>query len=94
MSTEKDPREHYKSPTLFFLTLVSSSIILFTLVLIYMTQFQNRSVALVNQTYQRATVCFLSVAPSKRTDQYIDKCYDQAEKETGQKVHRYTTDRN
>lgn len=91
--SDKDPRIGYRPESFLFLTLISTSIILFALAIIYQTQYGNRAVGLANQTYQRTTVCILSVTPAKRTDVYIQHCYDLAEKATGQKIYRYDIER-
>ena len=50
------------------------------------------SVAKVNRqntTYLIANTCMMSVPAVQRSDNYIAKCYDIAEKETGAKVVRF-----
>jgi hypothetical protein len=49
----------------------------------------NREVTRVNQTYNRATVCFLAVPPMERTEDYIEHCYEQAESATGKTIERF-----
>lgn len=51
----------------------------------------NRHNGLVNQTYVRTTNCFLAVPADQRTAQWINSCYNRAEKSTGMKVERYDT---
>ena len=50
---------------------------------------RNRREALVGQTYNRATNCFQAIPAKERTTEYIQSCYDTAEKSTGVKVERY-----
>lgn len=50
---------------------------------------RNYQAGLTNQTYNRATNCFLAVPVTERTPSYIKECYDEAETATGVKVKRY-----
>lgn len=54
----------------------------------------NRQNGLVNQTYLRASNCFTAVPASDRTAEWVNICYDKAEKATGTKVERYGAEKH
>lgn len=50
---------------------------------------KNRLQSLRGQTYSISTNCFLAVPADNRTTNYIQECYDKAEKVTGFKIERF-----
>ncbi len=42
-----------------------------------------------NNFYTRFQACVLTISPSVRTQESIESCYDQVEKQTGIKAERY-----
>lgn len=49
----------------------------------------NDRVTKENNTYVRAITCIVSVVPGQRTPEYVQNCYDQAEKAHGYKIDHY-----
>lgn len=89
-----NPEHHDAVPIVLFITAISMVLGAFaiTIGLLINTRKEtliNRQNGLVNQTYVRATNCFASTTPTKRTPNHVKDCYDKAEQATGQKVDRY-----
>lgn len=73
----------------FITLLVAFLIIGMTGILFYFLSLRLGDIARENQAYDRYNACVLSVPASDRDISKIDKCWDEAQKDTGIKVKRY-----
>jgi uncharacterized membrane protein YwzB len=71
------------------LILLSIVITCFFLAIIFWTQHRNQETNLINQVYQRAELCIISVSPTVRTPEYVKSCYLLAEKQVGKTIDHY-----
>lgn len=73
----------YIIASVFFITIVGY---------LFVVQINSTTLARIskeNNTYHRTVACILSVPLATRTPEYIDRCYDQAEKVNSVKVDRF-----
>lgn len=50
---------------------------------------RNASIGAQNNTYVRVIACVSSVSPSRRTPEYVQSCYNQAETTNHTRITRY-----
>lgn len=58
-------------------------------ILFYFLSLRLGDIARENQAYNRYNACVLSIPALERTSEIIDRCWSQAQKDTGIEVKRY-----
>lgn len=70
-------------------TLMIASILSITGVLFYFLSLRLGNIAKENQAYNRYSACILSIPSNVKSVAEIDRCYKEAQKDTGKIIKRY-----